>query len=100
MEANCQKHSAEIEALKENNSRIMERLDRFEEKVDKKFDELKTALTAFTNSAPAMFASREEFEKQKLELEGVKGAFKAFMWIVMGGGAAIGAFLKFVLKVF
>jgi hypothetical protein len=100
MEPNCQKHTAEIEALKDNNSRIMERLDRMEEKMDEKFDELKTTLTAFISAAPAKFASRDEFDKQKLELEGVKGAFRALLWIVMGGGAAIAAFLKFVMKVF
>jgi hypothetical protein len=100
MEANCQKHTAEIEALKDNNSRIMERLDRMEEKMDEKFDELKTTLTSFISAAPAKFASRDEFESQKIEIERVRGAFRLFYWMISGGLLAFIAFLKFVFKAF
>jgi uncharacterized coiled-coil DUF342 family protein len=96
MEANCQKHTAEIEALKDNNSRIMERLDRLEEKMD----ETNNMIREFIASAPAKFASRDEFESQKIEIERVRGAFRLFYWMISGGALAFVAFLKFVFKVF
>jgi hypothetical protein len=74
---NCERHTAEISALQNNNERIMERLDRLEDKVD----ENNNLIRDFIASSPSKFASRTEFDEQKMEIERVRGAFRAFYWI-------------------
>jgi tetratricopeptide (TPR) repeat protein len=55
---------------------------------------------AFIAAAPAKFASRDEFDKQKMEIEKAKGALGLAYWIMGGGALALVAFLKFVAKLF
>ena len=92
----CAKHMADVAAIKTDNSRIMERLD----KLESKMDETNNMIREFIASAPAKFASREEFDKQKLELERVRGAFGIIFWAIGGGVVSLIAFLKYVAKAF
>jgi len=92
----CAKHLSEVASLKTDNSRIMERLDRLEDKMD----ETNNMIREFIAAAPAKFASRDEFDKQKMEIEKAKGALGLAYWIMGGGALALVAFLKFVAKLF
>lgn len=78
----------------------MERLEKVETKQDETLaaiHEIKQQLTQMCGA----YVRKDEFDKQKEEIDQAKGMIKIVYWLTAGGGlAGLAAFAKAVLRIF